>query len=468
MSDHLEIVILAAGQGKRMHSDRPKVLHALAGRPLLEHVLDCARALAPRAIHVVYGHGGEAVHAAFPTAPVHWVRQAEQQGTGHALAQAMPAVDGRAVVLVLFGDVPLVRPATLRPLIEDAAAGRVALLTAELAEPGAYGRVLRAAGGAVTRIVEAKDATESERAVREVNTGFLAAPAGRLRGWLTQLRNDNAQGEYYLTDIIALAVAAGATVTAHRAGDRTEIQGINSKSELAHVERSLQQRQAEELMARGLTLRDPARFDLRGELVCGRDVVIDVNVVIEGRVTLGDGVSVGPNNVLRDCEIGAGTRIEANCVIEESLTGSDCRIGPFARLRPGARLADRVHIGNFVEVKKSTLGEGAKANHLAYVGDATVGRAVNIGAGTITANYDGAAKHPTVIGDEASIGSNCVLVAPVTIGAGATIGAGSVISKDAPPGELTVARARAVTVKGWKRPQRKGARDEGKGTGKAR
>jgi len=455
MSNPLEIVVLAAGQGKRMHSDRPKVLHALAGRPLLAHVLDSAAALAPRAVHVVYGHGGEAVPAAFPDAPVRWVHQPEQKGTGHALAQALPGVADDAQVLVLYGDTPLIRPETLTELAAAAGPDGLALLTAELAEPGAYGRVLRDARGRVTRIVEARDASAAERAVREINTGFLAAPAARLRGWLSRLRNDNAQGEYYLTDIIALAVADGVTVSAHRAGDLAEVLGINSKTELAQMERSLQQRQAEALMAQGVTLRDPARFDLRGELACGRDVVIDVNVLIEGRVTLGDGVSVGPNNVLRDCEIGAGTQIEANCVIEGASAGRDCRIGPFARLRPGARLADRVHIGNFVEVKKSVLGEGAKANHLAYIGDATVGREVNIGAGTITANYDGAHKHPTMIGDNASIGSNCVLVAPVTIGVGATIGAGSVISKDAPPGELTVARARPVTVKGWKRPAKK-------------
>jgi bifunctional UDP-N-acetylglucosamine pyrophosphorylase/glucosamine-1-phosphate N-acetyltransferase len=456
MSLPLEIVILAAGQGKRMHSDLPKVLHALGGRPLLAHVLACARALAPRAIHVVYGHGGEAVPAAFVAETgVNWVHQAERHGTGHALAQALPGVAPDALVLVLYGDVPLIRPETLRPLAHAAGTDTVALLTAELPEPGAYGRVLRDAAGRVARIVEARDASASERTVREVNTGFLAAPAARLRDWLARIGRDNAQGEYYLTDIIALAVAEGVTVVAHRANEPGEVLGVNSKTELARLERSHQQRQAEALMAQGVTLRDPARFDLRGELTCGRDVVIDVNVVFEGRVTLADGVVIGPNNYLRDCAVGAGSVIQPNCVIEQAEIGADCRIGPFARLRPGTRIGDRAHVGNFVEIKNSTLGAGAKANHLAYVGDATVGEKVNIGAGAITANYDGAHKWPTAIGDDASIGANCVLVAPVTIGAGATIGAGSVVSKEAPAGELTVARARQVTVKGWKRPQKK-------------
>ncbi len=460
MPENLEIVILAAGRGKRMHSDRPKVLHALGAGPLLGHVLACAQALAPRAIHVVYGHGGEAVRAAFPQAAIRWVHQPEQHGTGHALALALPGVAADALVLVLYGDVPLIRPETLRALTAVAAADRLAILTVELPEPGAYGRVLRDASGRVRRIVEAGDAAPAELAVREVNTGFLAAPAARLKTWLARLGNDNAQGEYYLTDIIALAAAEGLTVAAHPARAPWEVLGVNSQRELAHLERIYQKQQAEALMEQGVTLRDPARFDLRGELHAGRDVVIDVNVVIEGRVTLGDGVTIGPNNVIRASTIGPGTVVQPNCVIEQAVVGRDCRIGPFARLRPGARIGDGAHIGNFVEIKQSEIGAGSKVNHLAYVGDSTVGREVNIGAGAITANYDGASKHRTTIEDHASIGSNCVLVAPVTIGAGATVGAGSVVSKDAPAGELTVARARQVTVKGWKRPTRKVRSDE--------
>jgi bifunctional UDP-N-acetylglucosamine pyrophosphorylase/glucosamine-1-phosphate N-acetyltransferase len=452
----LEIVILAAGQGKRMYSDTPKVLHRLAGRPLLAHVLDTARALKPAAIHVVYGHGGEQVRAAFARdTDVNWAHQAEQKGTGHAVAQALPRVADPAVVMVLYGDVPLIRPDTLRNLLSAAGRNSVALLTATLPEPGAYGRILRDPAGKVARIVEARDAAPAEAAVREVNTGFLAAPAARLKNWVAGLRNHNEQGEYYLTDIIAMAVADGVQIVTRAPQDVSEIVGVNSKQELAYLERLHQSQQAERLMSQGVTLRDPARLDVRGELVCGRDVVIDVNVVFEGKVVLGDRVQVGPNNVIRDCTIGADTQILPNCVIEEADIGNRCRIGPFSRLRPGNRIAAGVHIGNFVEVKNSEVGEGSKMNHLSYIGDTTVGSRVNIGAGTITCNYDGANKYRTVIGDNVFVGSNTALVAPVTVGADATIGAGSVITKDAPAGELTLSRAEQKTRTGWKRPVKK-------------
>lgn len=451
----LDIVILAAGQGTRMHSQTPKVLHALAGRPLLAHVLDCARALSPARIHVVYGHGGRLVPERLANEPVEWVVQPEQRGTGHALRLALAGVADEACVLVLYGDVPLTRPESLRPLIAAAAEDRLALMTMELADATGYGRIVRDAHGRVTRIVEHKDASDAERALSEINTGILAAPAVRLKKYLAQVKNDNAQGEYYLTDVVALAAADGVKITSLSPADRWEIMGVNTKTQLAELERIHQRNHAQALMDKGLTLLDPARFDVRGTLEFGRDVVIDVNVVIEGNVTLGDGVVVGPNNVLKDCRIGAGTAVLANCVIEDCQIGAGCRIGPFARIRPETHIADGAYIGNFVEIKKSQIGAGSKVNHLAYVGDSTLGKDVNIGAGTITANYDGAAKHQTHIADHASIGSNCVLVAPVSIGAGATVGAGSVVSKQAPAGELTVARARQVTVKGWKRPVKK-------------
>ena len=455
MPTPLEIVILAAGQGKRMYSDLPKVLHGLAGKPLLGHVLDTARALKPAAIHVIYGHGGEQVRAAFARdTDVNWVHQAEQKGTGHAVAQAMHKVADQANVLVLYGDVPLIRPQTLQELLSAAGNG-LALLTVELDEPGAYGRILRDKSGRVVRIVERKDATAEEAKVHEVNTGFLAAPAGKLNKWLAGLKNHNAQGEYYLTDIISMAVAENVPITTRTPGDIAEILGVNSKPELAQLERMHQKQLAEKLMQQGVTLRDPARLDVRGELICGRDVVIDVNVIFEGQVTLGDRVQVGPNNVIRDSSVGTGTIIQPNCVIEHADIGTDCRIGPFARLRPETKLAAHVHVGNFVEVKKSEVGEGSKMNHLSYIGDSTIGTGVNIGAGTITCNYDGANKHRTVIGDNVFVGSNTALVAPITVGANATIGAGSVITKEAPAGELTLTRAPQVTKPGWKRPVKK-------------
>lgn len=451
---NLDVIILAAGQGKRMHSALPKVLHTIAGRPLLRHVVATARALSPRAIHVVYGHGGEQVRAAFAAEQIRWALQAEQLGTGHAVQQAISAVADDSLVLVLYGDVPLIRAETLRELIAQAGAN-LALLTAELPDPRGYGRIIRHPLGNVERIVEQKDASADEAAVREINTGILAVNAAQLRGWLARLENRNAQREYYLTDVIAMAVADAVEGVTRQPGATWEILGINSKRELADLERTYQRNYAQQLLEQGVTLRDPARLDVRGELTCGRDVEIDVNVIFEGKVTLADGVRIGANNVIRDATFGPATEVLPNCVIEDAQIGANCRIGPFARLRPGTKLAEDVHIGNFVEVKNSSMGKGSKANHLTYVGDSSVGRDVNIGAGTITANYDGADKHRTVIADNVSIGSNVVLRAPVTVGEGATIGAGSVITKDAPAGELTVARSRQQTVKGWKRPVKK-------------
>lgn len=453
---NLEVIILAAGQGKRMHSDLPKVLHAIGGKPLLAHVIDVAGDLAPRAIRVVYGHGGEQVRSALAPAPVHWIHQAEQLGTGHAVQQAIAAVADDSTVLVLYGDVPLIRADTLRHLISPSPQPTLALLTMELPDPNGYGRIVRNSRGAVERIVEQKDASATEARLREINTGIMAAPARLLRRWLARLENSNSQREYYLTDIVGMAVAEDVAIVTHRPRAVWEILGVNSKRELADLERAHQRTVAQALLEKGVTLRDPERLDVRGELSCGRDVVIDVNVIFEGKVTLGDGVSIGPNNLIRDTEIRAGTQILANCVIEEAVIGAGARIGPFARLRPGNRLADRVHVGNFVEIKKSEIGEGSKANHLTYIGDSRVGRDVNVGAGTITANYDGANKNQTVIEDNVSIGSNVVLRAPVTVGDGATIGAGSVITKDAPAGELTLTRAEQKTVKGWKRPKKSG------------
>jgi len=450
----LDVVILAAGKGTRMRSSLPKVLHRLAGRPLLEHVVRNAEALNPGRIHVVYGHGGEQVPEQLKHLAVRWIRQEPQLGTGHAVQQAMPGIAAQTL-LILYGDVPLTRRGTLRALLQAAEKSGMALLTAELADPTGYGRIVRDAAGRVVRNVEHKDASEAERHIREVNTGILVVPVARLKQWLAALGNNNVQGEYYLTDVIGMAVREGQEIGTTRPQADWEILGVNSKTQLAELERTHQRNQALALMEQGVTLMDPARFDLRGSLTCGQDVTIDVNVVIEGEVTIGDRVQIGPNNVLRHCKIGADTVVQPNCVIENAEIGTDCRIGPFARIRPETRIADRAHIGNFVEIKKSAIGLGSKVNHLTYVGDSTVGKDVNIGAGTITANYDGANKHHTRIEDNASIGSNCVLVAPVTIGAGATIGAGSVISKGAPGGELTLSRAKQTTVPGWKRPTKK-------------
>jgi bifunctional UDP-N-acetylglucosamine pyrophosphorylase / glucosamine-1-phosphate N-acetyltransferase len=454
MAAPLSVVILAAGQGKRMRSDLPKVLQPLAGEPLLRHVVNTARALHPASLQVVYGHGGDAVKTAFAGEQIGWALQAEQKGTGHALMQAMPAIADDHLVLVLYGDVPLLRAQTLLELVALASRRQVALLTVMLADPSGYGRVIRSRGQ-VKSIVEHKDATNKQLLVREGNTGVLVAPARALRGWLRKLRSNNAQGEYYLTDIIAMAVRDGLQVAPLVSSSEAEVLGVNDKLQLAQLERALQLHRATEAMRSGATLVDPARFDQRGELILGRDVFIDANVLFEGRIELGDGVRIGPNCVLRDMVIGAGTHVVSHCVLEKSTVGANCSIGPFARLRPGAALADGVHIGNFVEVKNSSIAAGSKANHLSYIGDATVGAGVNVGAGTICCNYDGANKFRTVIEDGAFIGSGSMLVAPVTIGAGATIGAGSTITRDAPAAKLTLARGRQVTVEGWQRPVKK-------------
>jgi len=450
----LEIIVLAAGVGKRMRSDLPKVLHPLAGRPLLAHVLDTARELSPRKIIVVHGHGAEQVRDAFPQDKIEWVLQAEQLGTAHAVMQAMPRVDAQADVLLLYGDVPLVRAATLKRLVEAAPEG-LALLTADVENPAAYGRIVRDASGRVTRIVESRDASAAERAIREINAGFYALSARRLSGWLKKIDQRNAQKEYYLTDLVALAVGEAVPVVAVKAEDPWEAAGVNSKRELAALERQYQKIVSEKLLEAGVTLADPARIDVRGALECGRDVAIDVNCVFEGRVTLGDGVRIGPNCVLRNVAIQAGSEVHAFSQLEEAEIGANCRIGPFARLRPGARLADEVHVGNFVEIKASRLGTASKANHLSYIGDSEVGARVNIGAGTITCNYDGAAKNRTVIEDDCFIGSDATLVAPVRIARGSYIGAGSTINKDTPAGQLTVARAKQLSIPGWKPPKKK-------------
>ncbi len=448
----LTVIILAAGQGKRMRSGLPKVLHELAGRPMLAHVLETAAALRARDVRVVFGHGGERVRESFSAAEVSWIRQARQQGTGHAVKQALPGINPRDTVLVLYGDVPLVQAGTLRGLTRRAARGQLAILTAELDDPTGYGRIIRGGRGRVAAIVEEKDASRAQRELREINTGLMACPAGLLAKWVRRLRANNAQREYYLTDIIAMAAKEGVGIAAVRAASAEEVLGINDKSQLADAERVLRQRAAAALMAQGVTLIDPERLDVRGVVRCGRDVVIDANVLLEGTVRIGDGVRVGPFTHIRDSEIGADTRIHSHCVMDGANVGRSCEIGPYARLRPGVEMAGDGKVGNFVEVKKSSIGRGSKVNHLTYVGDATIGDRVNVGAGTITCNYDGAHKHRTVIGDDVFIGSGVELVAPVEIRDGATIGAGSTITKDAPARQLTLARARQATISHWKRP----------------
>ncbi len=450
----LTIHILAAGQGKRMRSSRPKVLQPLTGRPLLAHVVDCAEALGAADVCVVYGHGGDAVRAAFEGRPLRWALQAEQLGTGHAVMQAMPGTPDGNRVLVLAGDVPLLRPATLTRLLDACGDDEAGVLTVDLEDPAGYGRIVRE-DGEVARIVEHKDASAAEREIREINTGVICAPAARLKDWLDRLGNDNAQGEYYLTDVIALAVADGVRVHGVKADDANEVHGINDRRQLAAAERALQARLVGELMDAGVGFADPARVDIRGRLACGTDVFIDVNCVFEGEVELGDGVVVESNNLVRDSRLGPGTLVHSNCHIEGATTGADCELGPFARLRPGAELAENVKAGNFVEIKKSRIARGSKVNHLSYIGDTEMGADVNIGAGTITCNYDGANKHRTVIGDRVFIGSGVELVAPVEVGADATVGAGSTVSKPVPAGKLTVARARQVTIDGWKKPAKK-------------
>ena len=451
MHSRLEILILAAGKGTRMRSDLPKVLHSLAGKPLLAHVVDTAHALGAAQTCVVYGFGGEAVPQALADDKLTFVLQAEQHGTGHAVKRALPHLADDSVTLVLYGDVPLTRVSTLKPLVAAAQAGRLGLLTVDLAHPDGYGRIVRE-DGTVTRIVEHKDATPAERAIREVNTGILAVATRQLKRWIAELKNDNAQGEYYLTDIIALAVRDGVVVETHQPAYEWEVLGVNSKAQLAQLERIHQNEIAQSLLDAGVTLMDPARLDVRGTLACGRDVIIDVNCVFEGHVELGDGVRVGASCVLRNVTVAAGTRIDAFTLIDDAAIGEANRLGPFSRIRPGTTLARDVHVGNFVEIKNSQIGDGSKINHLSYVGDTTMGKKVNIGAGTITCNYDGANKHRTVIEDEVFVGSDTQLIAPITVGRGATLGAGTTLTKDAPAGELTLSRAKQLTLSGWKRP----------------
>ncbi|GEC95438.1 bifunctional protein GlmU [Zoogloea ramigera] len=448
----MEVIVLAAGQGKRMRSVLPKVLQPLAAKPMLGHVLDTARALEARRIVVVYGHGGEVVREALDAPDLAWARQDPPQGTGHAVQQAMPLVEDGDTALILYGDVPLIGVPTLQRLMAAAGDRQMALLTVHMADPTGYGRILRDAAGQVTRIVEEKDATPDERRVTEVNTGILAAPVERLRHWLANLKNDNAQGEYYLTDIIAMAVAEGIQVITTQPDAFEETLGVNNKTQLAELERIHQRNIARGLTDAGVTVIDPARLDVRGQLICGRDVEIDINCVFEGRVELGDGVRIGPNCVIRNATLGAGTKVAAFSQIEDTVMGEACVIGPYARTRPGTVLGADVHLGNFVEVKNSNIADHSKANHLAYVGDADIGKRVNVGAGTITCNYDGANKFRTIIEDDVFIGSDTQLVAPVRVGRGATLGAGTTLSKDAPPEQLTVSRAKQVSVEGWKRP----------------
>ena len=449
----LDIVILAAGQGTRMRSALPKVLHEVAGKSMLGHVIDTARALAPRKIHVVIGHGAEQVRQRLAAEDIHFVLQAEQLGTGHAVAQAMPQVDADKV-LILYGDVPLTRVETLAALLQQVNEQQLGLLTVQLADPSGYGRIIRDAAGEVQAIVEHKDASEAQRAIREGNTGILAVPGKRLGEWLGRLSNSNAQGEYYLTDVIAMAVTDGLRVATETAAEDMEVLGANDRLQLAQLERYYQWRAARQLMAQGVTLRDPARFDVRGEVQAGRDVLIDVNVILEGKVLIEDGVQIGANCVIKDSILRRGAQVKANSHLDGAELGEGADCGPFARLRPGSRLGAGAHVGNFVELKNAVLGAGAKAGHLSYLGDAEVGARSNIGAGTITCNYDGANKHRTVMGEDVFIGSNTALVAPLSLGDGATTGAGSVVTSDVPEQGLAVARARQRVIESWKRPQK--------------
>ncbi|CAG2147928.1 bifunctional UDP-N-acetylglucosamine diphosphorylase/glucosamine-1-phosphate N-acetyltransferase GlmU [Cupriavidus numazuensis] len=451
----MNIVILAAGMGKRMHSDLPKVLHPVAGRPMLAHVIDTARTLSPSRLVVVVGHGAERVREAVAADDVTFAEQAQQLGTGHAVMQALPQLDDNQPTLVLYGDVPLTTAATLKALVEAAGNTRFGVLTVEMPDPTGYGRIVRDAAGSIVRIVEQKDASEAIRAIREINTGIIVCPTGHLRRWLSTLGNDNAQGEYYLTDTVERAATEGIDIVSAQPAALWETLGVNSKVQLAEVERIHQRNLAQRLLEAGVTLADPARIDVRGELTCGRDVSIDIGCVFEGRVHLGDGVQIGANCVIRNSSIDAGAQVQPFCHIDSAKIGADGRIGPYARLRPGTELGEDVHIGNFVEVKNSQVAAHSKANHLAYVGDATVGARVNIGAGTITCNYDGANKFRTVIEDDVFIGSDTQLVAPVTVRRGATIGAGTTLTKEAPADKLTLSRAKQMTLDAWQRPVKK-------------
>ncbi len=451
--ERLSIVILAAGKGKRMYSALPKVVHPIGGEPMLKRVIRTARELNPARLVVVYGHGGDIVRQMIDDKDVAWAEQTEQLGTGHALKMALSALPEDGKTLVLYGDVPLTRASSLQTLIAAAGDG-AAVLTDVMANPTGYGRIVRNAAQGVVAIVEEKDCSPEQRSLREINTGMLVLPTARLAGWLDSLKNSNAQGEYYLTDVVELAVRDGVSVTGVNVAHSWEAAGVNNKVQLSELERILQLNQARALLESGVGLADPARIDIRGELVCGRDVSIDINAVFEGRVELGDNVRIGPNCVLKNVKVAAGTEIAAFSHLEDAEVGESCKLGPYARLRPGADLADHVHIGNFVEVKKSRIGTGSKVNHLTYIGDAVIGSKVNVGAGCVTVNYNGVNKFLTTIGDNVFVGSGTMMVAPVTLEDGSTIGAGSVITRTAPAGELTVGRARQVTVPGWKRPEK--------------
>ncbi len=455
MLDNLEVIILAAGKGSRMRSEQPKVLHTLAGRPLLQHVIEKALQLEAKKSHVVYGHGGDAVPTALSRFTIDWVEQSEQLGTGHAVEQVMPHVDEQSTVLILYGDVPLIELDTLQQLIEMSGGAKLALLTLKLDSPQGYGRIVRGSDHAIEAIVEEKDASDAQRAICEVNSGIMALPAKALKGWLSRLESNNAQGEYYLTDVIAMAVADRVEVCGLVIDDSYQVAGINTRSQLATLERHYQLQQSEKLMQQGVTLRDPARIDVRGEIDrdihIAADVTIDINVILEGNIKIASGASIGANVLLRNVKIGEGVTIEPMSHIEDAVIDEQSNVGPFARIRPGTHLHPHAKVGNFVEVKKSEIGEGSKVSHLSYIGDTTMGCGVNIGAGTITCNYDGANKYQTIIGDNAFIGSDSQLIAPVTIGAGATIGAGSSISRDAPDDLLTLTRTKQKSIK-WKRP----------------
>ncbi|KFZ30977.1 bifunctional N-acetylglucosamine-1-phosphate uridyltransferase/glucosamine-1-phosphate acetyltransferase [Pseudidiomarina salinarum] len=452
----LSVVVLAAGKGTRMRSALPKVLHPIAHKPMVQHVIDTATELSPATTHVIYGHGGEALRNALTGQPLNFVEQAEQKGTGHAVQQVVPHLGDNEQVLILYGDVPLTRLSTLQKLIEAANGTELALLTVTLPDPTGYGRIIRNEQGAVLGIVEQKDASLEQRQITEVNTGIMVAQSAALKRWLANLSDDNAQGEYYLTDIVAMASEEGVKIATAQPAVINEVEGANNRVQLATLERAYQQRQAEHLMLNGATLMDPARIDVRGEVQVGSDVVIDVNVIFEGQVELGDGVVIESNCILRNCRIGANSRVRSHTVIDDATLAENCSVGPFARLRPGADLAEGAQIGNFVEIKKTRMGKGSKASHLTYLGDAEIGEGVNIGAGTITCNYDGVNKHITRIDDGAFVGSNSSLVAPVRIGKSATVGAGSTVTKDIEDGELGIARGKQKNISGWQRPQRKG------------
>jgi len=452
---NIDVVILAAGKGTRMYSDLPKVLHPLAGIPLLSHVIRTASDLSSHSINVVVGFGAEQVKTAMPDQPINWFLQEQQLGTGHAVSQTLPELKSGHYALILYGDVPLINPESLLRLLARADANTLALLTVNLENPAGYGRIIRDGQGAVQAIVEEKDASSEQKTVGEVNTGIMAVPVDRLAKWLPQLGNNNAQEEYYLTDVIAMAVADGCQVVTEQPTFAQEVEGVNNRRQLASLERWHQQQQAGKLMDQGVTLLDPNRFDLRGELSIGRDCLIDINVVIEGEVTIGNNVTIGPNVSIRNASIADNTVIHANTVIDEAIIGSGCAIGPFARLRPGTHLAEQAKVGNFVETKKANVGKGSKINHLTYIGDSEIGEGVNVGAGTITCNYDGVNKFKTEIEDGAFIGSNTAIVAPVKIGKNTTIAAGSVVTNDVPEGALSVARGKQRNIDGWQRPKKK-------------